>query len=103
MPAFASAMSYYDGYRSARLPANLLQAQRDYFGAHTYERTDMPAGRFFQEMIAGRSGGGLDPLAGSRRQAVHGDAARLAFHSQPAAQLHDELLVGVGVGPQLVV
>jgi 6-phosphogluconate dehydrogenase len=47
MPAFASALSYYDAYRSARLPANLLQAQRDYFGAHTYERTDMPAGRFF--------------------------------------------------------
>ena len=39
-PAFASALAYYDSYRSARLPANLLQAQRDYFGAHTYERTD---------------------------------------------------------------
>lgn len=46
-PAFASALSYYDGYRSARLPANLLQAQRDYFGAHTYERVDQPRGRFF--------------------------------------------------------
>merc|ERR1711924_537003 len=44
-PAFSSALSYYDGYRSARLPANLLQAQRDYFGAHTFERTDMD-GRF---------------------------------------------------------
>jgi 6-phosphogluconate dehydrogenase len=42
VPAFASALSYYDGYRSARLPANLLQAQRDYFGAHTYARTDKP-------------------------------------------------------------
>ena len=42
-----SALAYYDGYRSARLPANLLQAQRDYFGAHTYERTDEPRGRFF--------------------------------------------------------
>ncbi len=41
-PAFASAMAYYDGYRTARLPANLLQAQRDYFGAHTYQRTDKP-------------------------------------------------------------
>ena len=40
IPAFSSALAYYDGYRSARLPANLLQAQRDYFGAHTFERTD---------------------------------------------------------------
>ncbi len=46
-PAFMSALAYYDGYRAARLPANLLQAQRDYFGAHTYERTDEPRGRFF--------------------------------------------------------
>ena len=46
-PAFMSALSYYDGYRSERLPANLLQAQRDYFGAHTYERTDQPRGYFF--------------------------------------------------------
>ena len=47
VPAFSSALSYFDSYRSARLPANLLQAQRDYFGAHTYERTDKPAGEFF--------------------------------------------------------
>ena len=46
-PNFASALAYYDSYRSARLPANLLQAQRDYFGAHTYERTDKPRGKFF--------------------------------------------------------
>ncbi|MCC7351763.1 MAG: NADP-dependent phosphogluconate dehydrogenase [Phycisphaerales bacterium] len=46
-PAFMSALAYYDGYRAARLPANLLQAQRDYFGAHTYERTDTPRGKFF--------------------------------------------------------
>jgi 6-phosphogluconate dehydrogenase len=46
-PAFMSALAYYDGYRADRLPANLLQAQRDYFGAHTYERTDSPRGRFF--------------------------------------------------------
>ena len=46
-PTFSSALSYYDSYRSARLPANLLQAQRDYFGAHTYERTDRPRGKFF--------------------------------------------------------
>ena len=46
-PTFASALAYYDSYRSARLPANLLQAQRDYFGAHTYERTDKPRGKFY--------------------------------------------------------
>jgi 6-phosphogluconate dehydrogenase len=46
-PLFASALSYYDSYRSETLPANLLQAQRDYFGAHTYERTDTPRGEFF--------------------------------------------------------
>lgn len=47
VPAMSAALSYYDGYRSERLPANLLQAQRDYFGAHTYERTDAPRGEFF--------------------------------------------------------
>ncbi|MBS1831894.1 MAG: NADP-dependent phosphogluconate dehydrogenase [Acidobacteria bacterium] len=47
IPTFGSALSYYDGYRSANLPANLLQAQRDYFGAHTYERVDQPRGKFF--------------------------------------------------------
>ena len=46
-PAFSSALAYYDSYRSERLPANLLQAQRDYFGAHTYERIDKPRGEFF--------------------------------------------------------
>jgi 6-phosphogluconate dehydrogenase len=46
-PTFASALAYNDGYRAARLPANLLQGQRDYFGAHTYERTDQPRGKFF--------------------------------------------------------
>jgi 6-phosphogluconate dehydrogenase len=46
-PAFASALAYYDGYRSARLPASLIQAQRDYFGAHTYERVDAPRGTAF--------------------------------------------------------
>lgn len=45
VPAFMSALAYYDAYRSARLPANLLQAQRDYFGAHTYQRLDRP-GKF---------------------------------------------------------
>ena len=47
VPAFAAALAWYDGYRSARLPANLLQAQRDYFGAHTYERRDRPRGEMF--------------------------------------------------------
>jgi len=46
-PAMSSALAYYDGYRAQRLPANLLQAQRDYFGAHTYERVDQPRGTFF--------------------------------------------------------
>ncbi len=47
VPAFASALSYFDSYRAARLPASLLQAQRDYFGSHTYERIDQPRGKFF--------------------------------------------------------
>ncbi len=47
VPAFSASLSFYDGYRSARLPANLIQAQRDYFGAHTYERVDQPRGTFF--------------------------------------------------------
>jgi len=55
-PAFSSALAYYDGYRSARLPANLLQAQRDYFGAHMYERTDKPRGEFFHTDWTGRGG-----------------------------------------------
>ncbi|MGZ8164328.1 MAG: decarboxylating NADP(+)-dependent phosphogluconate dehydrogenase [Methylobacter sp.] len=55
-PAFSSALAYYDGYRTERLPANLLQAQRDYFGAHTYERTDQPRGRFFHTDWTGRGG-----------------------------------------------
>ncbi len=55
-PAFASALSYFDGYRSARLPANLLQAQRDYFGAHTYERLDKQRGEFFHTDWTGHGG-----------------------------------------------
>ena len=47
VPGFSSALAYFDSYRSANLPANLLQAQRDFFGAHTYERTDKPAGEKF--------------------------------------------------------
>ena len=47
VPATSSALAFYDGYRQARLPANLLQSQRDYFGAHTYERVDRPRGEFF--------------------------------------------------------
>jgi 6-phosphogluconate dehydrogenase len=56
MPAISSALAYYDGYRSDRLPANLLQAQRDYFGAHTYERVDKPRGEFFHTNWTGRGG-----------------------------------------------
>ena len=56
IPAFSSALSYYDGYRCARLPANLLQAQRDYFGAHTYERVDRPRGEFFHTNWTGEGG-----------------------------------------------
>ena len=55
-PAFSSALAFYDGYRSARLPANLLQAQRDYFGAHTYERVDRPRGEFFHTDWTGEGG-----------------------------------------------
>jgi len=56
VPAFTSALCYYDGYRSERLPANLLQAQRDYFGAHTYERVDRPRGEFFHTNWTGEGG-----------------------------------------------
>jgi 6-phosphogluconate dehydrogenase len=56
VPAFSSALAYYDGYRSEVLPANLLQAQRDYFGAHTYERIDKPRGEFFHTNWTGRGG-----------------------------------------------
>ena len=56
IPAISSALGYYDGYRCENLPANLLQAQRDYFGAHTYERTDEPRGVFFHTNWTGRGG-----------------------------------------------
>ncbi len=56
LPAMSAALAYFDGYRSARLPANLLQAQRDYFGAHTYERVDRPRGQFFHTNWTGRGG-----------------------------------------------
>ncbi len=56
VPAMTSALCYYDGYRSEQLPANLLQAQRDYFGAHTYERVDRPGGQFFHTNWTGRGG-----------------------------------------------
>ena len=55
-PAFSTALAFFDGYRCARLPANLLQAQRDYFGAHTYERVDQPRGQFFHTNWTGRGG-----------------------------------------------
>src|SRR5581483_9133293 len=56
VPAFTTALAFYDGFRSARLPANLLQAQRDYFGAHTYERVDQPRGKFFHTNWTGKGG-----------------------------------------------
>ncbi len=56
VPAFSSALAYFDGYRNERLPANLLQAQRDYFGAHTYERLDKPRGEFFHTNWTGTGG-----------------------------------------------
>ncbi|MDY7027526.1 MAG: decarboxylating NADP(+)-dependent phosphogluconate dehydrogenase [Spirochaetota bacterium] len=60
VPAMSTALSFYDGYRSERLPANLLQAQRDYFGAHTYERTDRPRGEFFHTNWTGT---GMDDVS----------------------------------------
>ena len=56
VPAMSSALAFYDGYRRAWLPANLLQAQRDYFGAHTYERVDKPRGQFFHTNWTGHGG-----------------------------------------------
>ena len=56
VPAMSSALAFYDGYRRGRLPANLLQAQRDYFGAHTYERVDKPRGEFFHTNWTGEGG-----------------------------------------------
>ena len=55
-PAFSTALAFFDGYRAERLPANLLQAQRDFFGAHTYERVDRPRGEFFHTNWTGRGG-----------------------------------------------
>ena len=56
IPAHATALNYFDGFRNGRLPANLLQAQRDYFGAHQYERVDQPRGQFFHTNWTGRGG-----------------------------------------------
>ena len=56
VPAMSSALAFFDGYRAERLPANLLQAQRDYFGAHTYERVDQPRGKFFHTNWTGTGG-----------------------------------------------
>jgi 6-phosphogluconate dehydrogenase len=56
LPCFSTALSFFDGYRSAELPANLLQAQRDFFGAHTYERVDKPRGQFFHTNWTGKGG-----------------------------------------------
>ena len=55
-PAMSSALAYFDGYKSEKLPSNLLQAQRDYFGAHTYERIDKDRGLFFHTNWTGKGG-----------------------------------------------
>ncbi|HAP57666.1 MAG TPA: phosphogluconate dehydrogenase (NADP(+)-dependent, decarboxylating), partial [Sphaerochaeta sp.] len=55
-PSLSAALSWFDSYRTENLPANLLQAQRDYFGAHTYERVDRPRGEFFHTNWTGRGG-----------------------------------------------
>ena len=62
LPIMSGALAFYDGYRTANLPANLLQAQRDYFGAHTYERVDRPRGEYFHTNWTGTGG---DVTAGS--------------------------------------
>jgi len=56
VPAMSSALAFFDGYRNASLPANLLQAQRDYFGAHTYQRIDKPRGEYFHTNWTGHGG-----------------------------------------------
>jgi 6-phosphogluconate dehydrogenase len=56
VPCLGAALAFWDGYRAERLPANLLQAQRDYFGAHQYERIDAPRGQFFHTNWTGRGG-----------------------------------------------
>jgi len=55
-PVFSTALAFFDGFRTERLPANLLQAQRDFFGAHTYERVDKPRGEFFHTNWTGTGG-----------------------------------------------
>ncbi|NCU33119.1 MAG: NADP-dependent phosphogluconate dehydrogenase, partial [Candidatus Moranbacteria bacterium] len=55
-PSISAGLNYFDGYKTESLPANLLQAQRDYFGAHTYERVDQPRGKFFHTNWTGRGG-----------------------------------------------
>ena len=56
MPCMTSSLTFLDGYTTARLPANMIQAQRDYFGAHTFERIDRPAGEFFHNDWTGHGG-----------------------------------------------
>jgi len=65
VPAYSSALGFYDAYRSTRLPANLIQALRDYFGAHTYERTDRPRGEFFHTDWTRHGDGAIEAPAGS--------------------------------------
>src|SRR5262249_52739147 len=94
VPAFSASLAYYDSYRSARLPANLLQAQRDFFGAHTYERIDKP-GVFHAEWLESeekpeRPAGAENTRAASRGRVVG------AFGISSGARRWPRLAVAVG-------
>ena len=80
-----SALAYFDGYRTEPLPANLLQAQRDFFGAHTYERVDKPRGQFFHTNWTGRGGTTvLDDLQRLNRRPIADRADRSAAGTRPS-------------------
>jgi len=76
VPALGASLGYYDAYRSERLPANLIQAQRDYFGAHTYERIDRPRGRFFHTDWTGTGGAASSSIHAAQRGVTHGPDRR---------------------------
>src|SRR5205814_1614426 len=100
-PAFMSALAYYDGYRSPRLPANLLQAQRDYFGAHTYERTDQPRGHFVPKAGGCTPGAKIEKLPSKYKAVQRWNANKklgqaVAFEAMDTCmKLADEFGVGV--------
>ncbi len=76
VPALGASVCYYDAYRSERLPANLIQAQRDYFGAHTYERIDRPRGLFFHTDWTGTGGAASSSIHAAQRDDPHGSDRR---------------------------